>query len=383
MTNYSHSRLSTFGQCKYKYKLQYIDKVKVDIPTTVEAFMGSIVHKTLEKLYNDLKYQRVNELKDLLIIYNDNWEKEWTDDILIVKKEYTADDYKKSGKKFITDYYNHYNPFDQMTIIGLETQDTMLLPDGNSYHIRIDKLACKDDVYYVCDYKTNRWMKDQAEADEDKQLAMYSIWVKNRFKDAKKIVLLWHMLAFDKEVVSERTDEQLQKLQEDTIKVIKEVEECKEFPTTVTKLCDYCIFKELCPAFKHEAELEEKTVEEFKDDDGVKIVDEYSHLQTQKKEVQTKLADVKIKLVDFAKQKELNMVYGSNKKASVKQYSKVVYPENKEDFVNLVKEKGLYDEFSSLNYLKLGPRILKNAVDKDIIDLTHKEEDYRVSLSDM
>mgnify|MGYP001609271620 FL=1 len=54
MTSYSHSKLGTFQQCKYKYKLQYIDKIKVDIPDTVETFMGKLVHKVLEKLYKDL-----------------------------------------------------------------------------------------------------------------------------------------------------------------------------------------------------------------------------------------------------------------------------------------------------------------------------------------
>jgi len=52
MTSYSHSRLGTFQQCRYKYKLQYIDKVKVDIPTTIDAFMGALVHKALEKHRN-------------------------------------------------------------------------------------------------------------------------------------------------------------------------------------------------------------------------------------------------------------------------------------------------------------------------------------------
>ena len=49
MTCYSHSRIGTFEQCKYKFKLQYIDRVKVDVPTTVEAFMGNLVHQTLNK----------------------------------------------------------------------------------------------------------------------------------------------------------------------------------------------------------------------------------------------------------------------------------------------------------------------------------------------
>jgi hypothetical protein len=41
MTCYSHSRLSTFEQCRYKYKLHYIDKVKVDVPTPVENKSGA------------------------------------------------------------------------------------------------------------------------------------------------------------------------------------------------------------------------------------------------------------------------------------------------------------------------------------------------------
>src|SRR3989344_4656528 len=180
MTTYSHSKLSTFEQCRYKYKLHYIDKVKVEVSTTVEAFMGDIVHQTLEKLYKDLKFQKINSLKKLLALFNEKWNKQWTNDVLIVKKEYGQDNYKKMGEKYITDYYNHYAPFDQITILGIETQDRIELPDGNHYHIRIDKFGCKKDVYYVCDYKTNVNIKDQEEADNDRQLAMYSIWVKQR-----------------------------------------------------------------------------------------------------------------------------------------------------------------------------------------------------------
>jgi len=40
-----------------------------------------------------------------------------------------------------------YHPFDDMTILGLETQDRMTLPDGNQWHVRIDKFGFKDGVY--------------------------------------------------------------------------------------------------------------------------------------------------------------------------------------------------------------------------------------------
>jgi putative RecB family exonuclease len=109
------------------------------------------------------------------------------------------------------------------------------------------------------DYKTNSRMKDQEEADEDRQLAMYSIWVKDRFKDAKSVKLVWHMLAFNKDAVSERTEEQLKELQNRVIQLIKEIklaEEENEFPRKQSALCDYCIYKKMCPSFKHLAEIE-------------------------------------------------------------------------------------------------------------------------------
>jgi putative RecB family exonuclease len=382
MTCYSHSRLSTFEQCKYKYKLNYIDKVKVDIPTTVEAFMGSKVHETLEKLYNDLKFQKLNSLDELLSFYKDIWKKEWTDDILIAKSAYKEENYRKMGEKFISDYYLHYKPFDQMTILGLETQDRMPLSNGDHYHVRIDKLGCIGNTYYVCDYKTNSRMKDQEEADADRQLAMYSIWVRDKFKDAKKVVLLWHMLAFDKEVTSERSEKELKRLHEETIKLIKEeIESCKEFGPEVTALCSWCQFKGICPAFKHEVELEEKTVEEFKEDEGVQIVDEYAHLQAEMKELGGKMEDVKKDLIRFAAQHDYHTVFGSNMKASVKPYIKIVYPEDKEKLVELLKKKGIYEQVAMVSYPKLTSMIKKEEIDKSIIKLTSKEQDYRVRLS--
>jgi len=143
MAIYSHSKLSTFEQCPYKYKLKYIDKEPEEIPTTIEMFMGDIVHKTLEKLYKDLGCGKINSITSLLNYYKDTWKLKWSDNILIVKEDIKGISYRKLGEKFITDYYNHYKPFNQLKILGLETMDKMLLPDGNHYHVRIDKLVYK------------------------------------------------------------------------------------------------------------------------------------------------------------------------------------------------------------------------------------------------
>ena len=60
-------------------------------------------------------------------------------------------------------------------------------------------------IYEVHDYKTNNSLPKQQKLDEDRQLAMYSLWVKLNFKDCKKVRLVWHFLAFDKEMDSFRT----------------------------------------------------------------------------------------------------------------------------------------------------------------------------------
>ena len=52
-----------------------------------------------------------------------------------------------------------------------------------------------------------------------------------------------------------------------------------------------------------------------------------------------------------------------------------------EELLRLIKEKGLYEEFSSLNYFKLTPKIRNKEVDEEIIGLTDKEKAYRLSLS--
>lgn len=393
MATYSHSKVSTYENCPRKFKFQYIEHEEQDIQETIEVFMGKRVHETLEKLYRDKKFKKLVSKATLLKFYKDNWEKNISPDVLVVKKELKQDNYKKMGAKFIEDYYNRYKPFDQLTIIDLETEDRMTLKDGSQWHVRIDKFACdKEGNYFVCDYKTNAGMKDQEEADSDRQLAMYSIWVRDKFHDVKSVKLLWHMLAFDKDVYSERSPEQLKKLEEETINTIKKIEQATKednFPTNVTALCNYCGFKSKCPSFKHQLVLDEKfekSIEEFKKDDGLKIVDELSEINTKLKEFKDKKEEIEGKLIDFAKQFKIDIVYGSNNMAKVKEIEKVVLPEDekeKANFIQLLKDKGLWEEFSMICYPKINSKVLKNEVDNEIKSKVTIEEDFRISLAKM
>lgn len=250
MARYSYSKINSFEQCPYQFKLKYIDKLIPDIPENIESFMGRMVHKALEELYKKKALNGEVFVEEIVGFYNDRWDEQYVDGILMNNEFKSINDYRFVGGQFIRDYFKEYYPFDQLEILGLETDDMMTLPDGSEWYVRIDRFARDNEGnYYVCDYKTSSRMKEQWEADKDSQLAMYSIWVKRNFDNVKSVKLVWNMLAFNEQVVSERSDEELNKLLEEMMIKIAKIENAKEFPAKVSKLCYYCGYQKSCPYF--------------------------------------------------------------------------------------------------------------------------------------
>jgi len=249
MNIYSHSKLKCYEQCPQKYKLQYIDKIRIEFKESIELFLGRRVHEALKKLYNDLRYQKENTLEDLLIFLHNQWSKNWNDSIVIVKKEYCPEDYLKMAEKCIIDYYNRYKPFNHGKTIALEERILIDLDRSQGYKLcgYIDRLTKAEDGYYeIHDWKTCSRLSSLETIENDRQLALYSIGVKERYPDVKNIRLVWHFLKFDREIDSTRTDEELEELKQNTIQLIGVIEAAEEFPTHPSKLCDWCKFKFIC-----------------------------------------------------------------------------------------------------------------------------------------
>ena len=215
---FSHSQISCFEQCPYKYKLKYIDKVRPEIEQTIEAFMGSMVHDALEKLYKDLRFQKMPAVDDIILYYNEQWEKNWNPAILIVRKGYTAENYKKMGEAYIRDYYESHRPFDRAKTVGLEQRIVLDLNEDGKYMLQgyIDRLAyAGKGVYEVHDYKTNFNIPVKQYLEDDRQLALYALAVLDNYQDARRVKLVWHFLSVDKEVVIEKKQQELDRLKKD------------------------------------------------------------------------------------------------------------------------------------------------------------------------
>ncbi len=252
MVIYSHSRLTTFEQCPLKFKFRYINKLQPDFKQTIEAFLGTKVHKTLEWIYRQISQNIVLELDDILNNYIYSWNKDFNNQIKIIKKEFNAEHYFNKGIKFLIDYFLENKPFNDNTI-AIEKKILVNLDSEGKYILQgyIDRLVHNKEtnIFEIHDYKTNGFLKTQEELDKDRQLALYSIGIKNTFENIKDIHLIWHFLAFNEKRISKRTPEQLEKLKQEIIQLIDKIESTKEFFPNPSALCKWCEFRSHCPIF--------------------------------------------------------------------------------------------------------------------------------------
>ena len=249
---YSHSKLSAFEQCPQKYKFRYIDKLKPLIEKTIEAHLGTAVHDTLEWIYNSIKENPnfVPTIEQIITYYADKWQETYSDDILIVKKELSSKDYFNKGVEFLTNYYTKHYPFKDGTI-ECEKRITIELNNEIKLQGYIDRLVFnqKTGTYEIHDYKTANTLPSQEKIDSDRQLALYSIAIKEIYGQDKEIVLIWHYLAHNQKIISKRTNEQLENLKQEILELIKTIEETKIFPYNKSVLCEWCEYKGYCPAW--------------------------------------------------------------------------------------------------------------------------------------
>jgi len=260
---YSHSRLSTFEQCPLRFKFRYIDKIESK-EKSIEAHLGKSVHSALEWLYTNVKKKQTPTIDQVIIRYSEAWEKNYDAQVKIVKNEFSVKDYFNKGVAFVLNYYMQHQPFDDGTIECEKQIKIDLDPEAN-YKIQgfIDRLVYNLETgeYEVHDYKTANSLPSQDRVENDRQLALYAIAIKELFGDDKEVCLVWHYLAHNKKICSRRTNKQLHQLKKETIELIKKIEAETKFLSSKSALCNWCEYKIFCHEFGNTPPKKEKQEE--------------------------------------------------------------------------------------------------------------------------
>jgi putative RecB family exonuclease len=383
MTVYSHSRLSCYEQCPAKFKLQYIEKVDTEAAETIEAFLGSRVHETLEKLYRDLDHQKMNTHDELLGFLQRTWAENWSDDILIVNQDYTPENYRRMAEKYVTAYYQRYTPFTQGKTVALEERILITLDPSKKYKLQgyIDRLTeVRDGFYEIHDYKTNARLPLAEYLRTDRQLALYMIGVKDVYPDVQDIRLVWHFLKFDKEVVSTRTDEELTALKTETIRLIQQIEEDEVYAAHPGVLCEWCEYKPLCRQWRHLSIIAEKPPTEYHTESGVQLVDRYAEIKTAQKlrnnEWDAELERLETALLAYAEQQSIDCVFGSKNKVRITENERYVFPakgsQQREQLERILLKYGKLTEVQQLDTTALARILQEEEWATEVLQSVHK-----------
>jgi putative RecB family exonuclease len=366
MSVFSHSRIDTFETCPKKYEFSYLLKAPKG-PDGVEAFMGSRVHEALEWLYEQVRVCRLPDEEDTVAVFISAWDAAWSDDVRITRAGRTADDYRAIGEKAVRQYFRRYHPFDQGVTVGLEMRIGLRLDTDHEIVGYVDRLTkVADGVWEIHDYKAGGSLMTQDKADVDRQLALYELAVREMYPDARDVSLVWHYVAFDHEVRSCRSPQQLEDLRAQVLESVRHIEAQTEFPTRTTSLCDWCDFKPICPAWRHEARLTGLAPDRLSEEPLAALVDRYVALTEEVAFLAKEKDEICAEIVRRADDEGFDQVFGTDHALKVYRFDGVGLPgkdePGRDEVEAILREDGLWERFSNLASVPLSKALESGSV---------------------
>jgi RecB family exonuclease len=295
----SYSALETYKTCPLKYKFQEIEKIKT--PKSKEAVFGTIIHATLKFIHTPGILSPT--LEQALDYFSRNWNSDVFDQELEERAAFSQ------GVQIIQDYYKKNDPA-KTNIVDLESRFQIELGDHIVSGI-IDRIDKTEDGYEIIDYKTTRKMPSQEKVDNDLQLSIYLQAFLKRYpkeiENIDKIKVSLYYLKHGVKLTSARTPEQLKKIDDLFLEVIKKIEE-RKFDAQINALCDWCGYQNLCPMWKHKFKEKRKIDSE----EINKSIQEYIENKNQSAKLKTQVAELEKRIAEYMDQEGVERVFGEN-----------------------------------------------------------------------
>jgi putative RecB family exonuclease len=338
-----------------------------------------MVHECLFRLHKDDKLGFGRSLDDILIFYRQEWEELWDENVHIIQAGLTQDHFKSRGERYIRDYHQRYieSLRDVINIISLEEKSMMDLPDGNQFFVIIDRLSRVGNDFTVCDYKTSTTLLDLQEAFEDRQLAMYALWVKEKFPDVGRVIQQWQMLHYNKVLEIEHRVEELEGFRENVVRKISEIENCTDFSPSRSKLCEYCEYKSICPEMVSLLKMKDSRADPLIGEDSAKLVDELQIIEETLKMAKQRKTELEKGLIRLSEDSGSDVIQGSKATANITLYDVVEMPEHYTEFLI---EHGLLAKYGCVSSSKVRSSVLKGTADPLIVNTVQRTTEKKVRL---
>lgn len=247
----SPSRAGDFKTCPQLFKYRAIDRL--DEPTTVHQARGTTAHLALQRLYDLPADQRTHDrLFDL-------FRQAWTE--LRSEEEYegmfeTVDEERSWGLESMTLLANYFGVEDPSTIDPLDRELDMLEDlDGIIIRGILDRLDRDEDGgLVITDYKTGKAPPERYAFGAFFALKIYALLIRRQRGETPTEVRLLYLngptlyrCRID-DAQLDAMDRQLRALWSAIERAMTE----DRFPPRPSRLCDWCSFQDMCPAFAAE-----------------------------------------------------------------------------------------------------------------------------------
>lgn len=307
--NTSYSALDTFLTCPLKYKLSQIDRIKT--PKSKEQFFGTLLHNTLKIVHAPGILSPT--LEQALDFYSKNWNAEVFADETEERSAFAQ------GVAMLQDYYKKNDPA-KINIVDLESRFQVEIgpvkSDAASDHGAkeenhivsgiIDRIDKTGDGYEIIDYKTTRKLPSQEKVDNDLQLSIYLAGFLKRYpkeiNNLDKIKVSLYYLKHGVKLSSTRTLEQVKKSEELMLDLIAQINESK-FEPTISGLCDWCGYQNICPMWKHKFKDKKEKIE------VEKIISEYISLKDEVKSKADRIGELQEILSGYMDEEKVEQVF--------------------------------------------------------------------------
>jgi putative RecB family exonuclease len=295
--NTSYSALDTFLTCPRKYKYSQIDRIKT--PKSKEQFFGTLLHSTLKIVHTPGILSPT--LEQALDYFSKNWNAEVFSDETEERAAFAQ------GVGMIHDYFKKNDPA-KFNIVDLESRFQVEMGDQEKHAISgiIDRIDRTEDGYEIIDYKTTRKLPSQEKVDNDLQLSIYLAAFLARYpKEAEnidKINVSLYYLKHGVKLSSRRTLADVKKSEEFVLDLIRQIGESK-FEPTISGLCDWCGYQNICPMWKHKFKDKKEDVE------IEKIIGEYISLKDEVKSKTDRLGELQEILSSYMDSEKVDQVF--------------------------------------------------------------------------
>jgi RecB family exonuclease len=239
----SASAMKTYEQCPRKYYFNYIQRAPKKHWDHFD--LGNVCHKALEVFHQEYMKAKTEDKRTLAQIMGYAFS--------IARKDFPKmnDTMLSDAKSMLMDYLINVKENGMPDVKGVESSFNFNITDSiiiRGFVDRIDKM--EDGRFKIVDYKTT---KNERYLDEF-QLLIYGLWLRKDHPDMTSFrgeyVLLRHG---SKTKNYEFSMEDVDKVEKKIIAYADSIRNEDTWSPIPTGLCNWCDFKEICPAHKNSA----------------------------------------------------------------------------------------------------------------------------------